>query len=138
MRWPLWRVAVAEHSMQPALRPGDWLLVWRGMPVSRQARFSRPARSGHSAAPGKTAREHQLAASSRPLSIKPGQVVVARHPDRAELLLVKRAVRRVPGGWWLLSDNPDAGTVDSRRFGPVAPELIEGRVLARYWPARRR
>ncbi len=27
MRWPLWRIAVAERSMEPALRPGDWLLV---------------------------------------------------------------------------------------------------------------
>jgi nickel-type superoxide dismutase maturation protease len=29
MRWPLTRVAVAERSMEPALRPGDWLLVRR-------------------------------------------------------------------------------------------------------------
>ncbi len=28
-RWPLLRVAVAEQSMLPALRPGDWLLAWR-------------------------------------------------------------------------------------------------------------
>ena len=35
MRWPLWRVAVAERSMEPALRPGDWLLTWRGLNQSR-------------------------------------------------------------------------------------------------------
>ena len=30
MRWtPLLRVKVAERSMEPALRPGDWLLAWR-------------------------------------------------------------------------------------------------------------
>ena len=30
MLWPpLLRVTVAERSMEPALRPGDWLLVWR-------------------------------------------------------------------------------------------------------------
>ena len=29
MHWPLTRVAVAERSMEPALRPGDWLLVRR-------------------------------------------------------------------------------------------------------------
>jgi nickel-type superoxide dismutase maturation protease len=28
-RWPVMRVAVAEHSMEPGLRPGDWLLAWR-------------------------------------------------------------------------------------------------------------
>jgi nickel-type superoxide dismutase maturation protease len=106
MRWPVWRVAVAERSMEPSLRPGDWLLVWR---------------SG----PGR-------------VRVRPGQVVIARHPGQPDLLLVKRAVRREPGGWWLESDNPGAGAVDSRRFGLVAPGLIEGRVVLRYWPARRR
>jgi hypothetical protein len=47
------------------------------------------------------------------------------------MLIVKRAARRVPGGWWLESDNPGAGAVDSRRFGPVP--AVEGRVLFRYW-----
>jgi nickel-type superoxide dismutase maturation protease len=101
MRWPLLRVEVAEHSMLPALRPGDWLLA-------RRTRV-----------------------------IRPGQVVLAWHPARVDFLLVKRAVRRVDGGWWLESDNPAAGAVDSNRFGPVPQELIVGRVLARYWPPRR-
>jgi nickel-type superoxide dismutase maturation protease len=106
MRWPLWRVAVAERSMEPALRPGDWLLVRRGL------------RAG------------------RPPRIRAGQVVIARHPGDPGLLLVKRAARPEPGGWWLASDNPGAGAVDSRRFGLVPPGLIEGRVLLRYWPLR--
>src|SRR6266480_977673 len=86
--------------MEPALRPGDCLLI------------------------------------RRTRRIRPGQVVVARHPDRPEMLLVKRAVRQADGGWWLESDNPGAGAVDSRRFGAVPGSLIEGRVLARYWRAR--
>ena len=96
MHWPLLRVKVAEHSMLPALRPGDWLLV------------------------------------RRTRRIRAGQIVIARHPGRPDLLLVKRAARRVDGGWWLASDNPDAGAVDSRRFGPVPAALVEGRVLVRY------
>ena len=102
MHWPpLLRVTVAEHSMEPALRPGDWLLVWR---------------------------THR---------VRPGQIVLARHPGRPDMLIVKRAARRVDGGWWLESDNPDAGAVDSRRFGPVPAALVEGRLLARYWRPRR-
>lgn len=97
MRWPLLRVKVAERSMEPALRPGDWLLV------------------------------------RRTRRIRPGQIVLARHPGRPGMLIVKRAARRVDGGWWLTSDNPLAGAVDSRRFGAVPPAFIEGRVLARYW-----
>jgi nickel-type superoxide dismutase maturation protease len=107
MRSPLWRVAVAERSMEPVLRPGDWLLVRRTISPSRSVR------------------------------VRPGQVVVARHPKRPDLLIVKRAARRERGGWWLVSDNPVAGAVDSSAFGAVPAPLIEGRVLLRYWPVRR-
>lgn len=107
MHWPLWRVAVAERSMEPALRAGDWLLVWRG-------------------------------AGRRPVRVRPGQLVVARNPEQPRMLLVKRAAWLEDGGWWLDSDNPRAGAVDSARFGPVPAELIEGRVLGRYFPMRRR
>jgi nickel-type superoxide dismutase maturation protease len=93
--------------MQPALQPGDWLLVLRAV---------RPG---------------------RPPRIRPGQIVIARHPGRPGMLLVKRAARREGAGWWLESDNPGAGAVDSMVFGPVTPELIEGRVLRRYWPVHR-
>jgi nickel-type superoxide dismutase maturation protease len=59
-----------------------------------------------------------------------GQLVIARHPDKPDMLLVKRATRRPDGRWWLSSDNPAAAAVDSRRFGPVS--AIEGKVLFRY------
>ena len=88
--------------MEPALRPGDWLILRRTI------------------TPG------------RPLRVRPGQVVVARHPGRPDLLVVKRAARRERGGWWLASDNPAAGAVDSRAFGVVPPSLIEGRMVVRY------
>jgi Peptidase S24-like len=108
MRWPLFRVAVAERSMEPVLRPGDWLLAWRGI---------RPG---------------------RPPRIRAGQIVIARHPDRPDLLLVKRAARRVQAGWWLESDNIGAAAVDSRVFGPVRDDLVEAWVVLRYWPLRGR
>ncbi len=73
----------------------------------------------------------------RTTRIRPGQVVLAWHPERPGLLLVKRAAWREQDGWWLTSDNPAAGAVDSARFGPVPAELIAGRVLGRYWPPRR-
>jgi nickel-type superoxide dismutase maturation protease len=68
--------------------------------------------------------------------IRPGQIVLARHPGQETMLIVKRAARRADDGWWLESDNPDAGAVDSRRFGAVPATLIEGRVLGRYWRPR--
>jgi hypothetical protein len=102
LRWPLWPVAVTERSMEPSLRPGDWLLAWRGL---------RPG-----AAP----------------RIRPGQVVIAAYPGRPGFWLIKRAARREPGGWWLESDNAGVPAVDSRAFGPVPAAQIAGRVLLRY------
>ena len=62
---------------------------------------------------------------------RPGHLVLARHPLDPSMLLVKRLVRRTPGGgWYLLSANPAVAAIDSRRFGPVP--AIEGRVLFRY------
>jgi nickel-type superoxide dismutase maturation protease len=98
---PLRRIAVVEHSMEPVLWPGDWLVV------------------------------------RRTRRVRPGQIVLARHPGRPTLLIVKRAARRQDDGWWLESANPAAGAVDSARFGVVPDELIEGRVLFRSWPLRR-
>ena len=67
-----------------------------------------------------------------------GDVVVARHPLLPDLLLVKRAARRQPDGWWLLSDNAEQGRDDSRAFGAVRDDAILGRVVARYYPGRPR
>ncbi|QXJ26849.1 nickel-type superoxide dismutase maturation protease [Actinomadura graeca] len=70
--------------------------------------------------------------------VAPGDVVVARHPGRPELLIVKRAARRAGVGWWLESDNQGArGRRDSWDFGAVPDALVVGRAAARYWPLRR-
>lgn len=70
----------------------------------------------------------------RDVPVAPGDVVVARFRSRPELLVVKRAVRRQAGGWWLRGDN-DLVTDDSRVYG-VAD--VEGRVVCRYWPRPRK
>ena len=70
------------------------------------------------------------------VDVRPGDLVLARFPDRT--VVVKRAVdrRRTATGepaWWLLSDNPAAG-VDSRHRGPIAESAILGVVRGRLWP----
>lgn len=107
MRWPVCRVAVVEQSMAPSVRPGDWLLAWRGL------------REG------------------RPPHVRPGQLVIARLPADPEFLVIKRAVQLLPDGWWLESDNPVPGAIDSRSFGPISRGSIYARVLLRYRSARR-
>ena len=106
MQWPLWRVAVAERSMEPALRPGDWLLVRRGL------------RAG------------------RPPRIRPGQLVIARHPGQPDLLLVKRAARRAAARLVAGVRQPRSRGGGQPRVRRGAAGLIEGRVLVRYWRSR--
>ena len=65
--------------------------------------------------------------------LRPGAIVVARHPLRQELLVVKRAAERRGNGWWLLSENSRVQS-DSRDFGAVPDELVLGRVLLRVGP----
>jgi nickel-type superoxide dismutase maturation protease len=62
--------------------------------------------------------------------IRAGDVVVVRFAGRPGPLFVKRAARRVDGGWWVLGDNPLV-TDDSRAYGPAQ---VVGRVLLRWWP----
>lgn len=66
-------------------------------------------------------------------SCRPGDVVAVRDPRSPERIVVKRAIRREPEGWWVVGDNLGAST-DSRSFGPVPPRLLVGKVVLRYWP----
>ena len=68
----------------------------------------------------------------RHVSPTPGDIVVAQHPYRSNLRLVKRVVAEVETGRYLLAgDNPLEST-DSRSFGPVGIEQILGRVTSRF------
>ncbi|WP_344258961.1 nickel-type superoxide dismutase maturation protease [Streptomyces sodiiphilus] len=65
--------------------------------------------------------------------VRPGDVIVVRHPFQHDLLIVKRAVERRPGGWWVRGDNPRV-TNDSREFGAVPADLVMARALLRLRP----
>ncbi|HEV8419899.1 MAG TPA: signal peptidase I [Actinomycetota bacterium] len=109
-RWRPFLVEVEGESMAPTLRPGDYLVAVRLRRVRR------------------------------------GSLVVVEHPDRPGYEMVKR-VAALPGErvedrilgtdeYWVTGDNVD-GSSDSRNFGPVGPDVLRGRVVLRYWPARR-
>ncbi|WP_327737355.1 nickel-type superoxide dismutase maturation protease [Streptomyces nojiriensis] len=68
-------------------------------------------------------------------AVRPGNVVVLRHPLQQDLLVVKRAVERRPGGsWWVLGDNPYNETGDSTVYGPVPAELVLATAVLRFRP----
>lgn len=92
--------------------------------------FSRIAVVGNSMEPALHSGDWLVFRRTRRL--RPGCLAVVRHPNRPDLVLVKRAVRSLPdGSWWVLGDNPTESD-DSRAFGPVSPEEILGRVVLRY------
>jgi nickel-type superoxide dismutase maturation protease len=62
----------------------------------------------------------------------PGDIVVARHPHRSDLRLVKRVTSVLEGGQCFLEgDNPMEST-DSHGLGPFPRERILGRVTSRF------
>ena len=61
--------------------------------------------------------------------VRGGDLVLGRFRDQPDLLVVKRALRPVDGGWLLGSDNPRAGS-DSRQRGVAE---VSG-VVVRTWP----
>ena len=65
--------------------------------------------------------------------VRPGDLVVARPWTRPELLVVKRAVEPVAGGWLVASDNP---AVSGRGWTGGEADVL-ATVLWRYWPVRR-
>ncbi|MEV5984766.1 nickel-type superoxide dismutase maturation protease [Streptomyces sp. NPDC052051] len=67
--------------------------------------------------------------------VRPGDVIVLRHPFQQDLLVVKRAVELREGGWWVLGDNAYAGG-DSTDYGAVPEELVLGKVRWRYRPLK--
>ncbi len=111
----VWRVAVAEQSMAPALSPGDWLVLdptarrWprRGcIVVFREPESGILAIKRVAAGPGDRVR------------ISAGLLHLAE--DEA----------------WLLGDN-GAVSLDSRKYGPVSVEALVGRAWFRYGPVGR-
>lgn len=60
-----------------------------------------------------------------------GDIVIARHPFKKDVVMVKR-IREIDekGNFFLISDNLEEST-DSRSFGAVSPKRIMGKVICR-------
>ena len=63
----------------------------------------------------------------------PGTIVLAPDPREPQRTIAKRVAGIEGGAAWLLGDNPPAST-DSRTFGAVPLDELQGRVRWRYWP----
>ena len=68
---------------------------------------------------------------------RPGQLVAVRDPRQPGRTVIKRVVAASAIGVTVLGDNPAAST-DSRTFGHVGWDSVEGRAVYRYFPTGRR
>ena len=104
--WRPFRVEVAGRSMEPTLRPGDWLVATRrGSRVPAAVVVVRDPRTG-------------LDLVKR-IAAGPGEHAAGR--------------RLGPDEFLVLGDNAE-GSTDGRTFGAVGATAIEGVVRLRYWP----
>lgn len=62
----------------------------------------------------------------------PGDIVVARHPHQADLLIVKRVAVVHPDSTCILLGDHQAVSEDSRNYGAVPLDLLLGRVCCRF------
>jgi hypothetical protein len=101
------RYEIADHSMEPTLRPGDWVIAWRR---PGRIRLGDVVVVEHPRRPG-----FEMVKRVAALGDEPGTGI----PER---------------GLWLLGDNPGAGSVDSRIIGGFPGSSLRARVVARYRP----
>jgi signal peptidase I len=100
------RVEVAGRSMDPTLRPGDWLVATRA----------------------RTIRRGDIVVLRHPGDALDVVKRVAAVPGDS---LADGALG--PDQFLVVGDNPAAST-DGRAWGPIRREAIEGVVRFRYWP----
>lgn len=62
----------------------------------------------------------------------PGDIVVAQHPYRPNLRLIKRVEGGLQNGRYILKGDNPAESSDSRAFGAVAAEQIVGQVTGKF------
>jgi len=107
----------------PLAGPGDWIkLIFRrayGMRVE-----------GDSMLPSLRSGDRVLIDPKA--SVQPGDVVLARHPYKSSVRILKRLTSIEPDGRLYLSgDNPEDST-DSRTFGSISKLDVLGKVVARF------
>ncbi|MEO0539066.1 MAG: nickel-type superoxide dismutase maturation protease [Cyanobacteria bacterium P01_A01_bin.123] len=110
------RFRITGTSMLPLLKPGEEVLV---APVQwRRNQQDGIAPTGQSSG----------------ITLDTGDLVVACHPFRPNLRLIKRVIAvRDDQTYLLMGDNPEAGaSTDSRSFGAVPPSHILGKVICRF------
>ena len=85
-----------------------------------------------------TLKEGDLVLVSPGAELEIGDIVVARHPFKQSVTIIKRIAQILPGERYILrSDNSD-DSADSRQFGAIPAKDILGKAEARLAEKRRK
>jgi signal peptidase I len=140
LRGRYYRVEVAGDSMRPTLRPGEFLVLRRGAPsvghvdpgsiVALHDATGRLILKRVIGLPGESLRVGSaVLINRRPL-------VEAYTQGETPQAQFRGANQLAEEEYFLIGDNREAST-DSRDFGPVRRDRIEGVAAFRYWPPTR-
>ena len=135
LRGKLRRYEIAEESMEPTLRSGDYVVAQaRSGPLNRGdiVIFPHPSRTGLELV------KRVIGLPGESITLSNGQV----HSNDSILAEPWADGPALPDGTWLvgdsevfvLGDNRAASASDSRQLGPISESAIGWRVTARYWP----
>lgn len=139
---------VAERSMEPSLRDGEWILVRRQRTSAAQLARSidrgdvlvfRAPHKGRPLVvkriiglPGETIEAHD-----GPIAIDNSTTLVEKWlPESERRGITIERVHLKDDEVFVLGDNRDV-SLDSRAFGPVKLDDVAGTVMVRFWPPNR-
>jgi signal peptidase I len=133
---------VSSESMSPTLERGDAVLVDKlGPRVGRLHRSDLVAFRAPD--DGRLALKRVVGLAGDRVAIRDAILFVDDRPvpepyvDHTRIDSVYYGPVTVPAGHVLVMGDNRGNSVDSRAYGPVAAERIEGRVLIRLWPPHR-
>jgi signal peptidase I len=139
---------VAEHSMEPSLHDGEWIMVRRthqsaselakdidrgDMLVFRAPHKGRPLVVKRIIGlPGETIEAHD-----GPIAIDNSTTLVEKWlPESERRNITIKRTHLARDEVFVLGDNRDV-SLDSRAFGPVKLDDVAGTVMVRFWPLNR-
>ena len=140
LRGRYYRVEVAGDSMRPALHPGDFLVLRRGAPTP--GRVEAGSIVALHDATGRLILKRVIGLPGESLRVGTN-VLINRRPLHEPYAIGDTPQSQFRGAnqlaedeYFLIGDNREAST-DSRDFGAVSRQRIEGVAAFRYWPPSR-